>query len=145
MKKALIIPVLALLLASVGAHAQTAPATTKYENRKQEALAKLPRDKADLLKKAVADEKAKSQNANLKIKVARKELRGLLTTEPFNKDAYLKKAAEVTKLESEKFTARAEAIAEIAPKFSATERKIISSAFDRHFEKDGNIKKDKIS
>lgn len=136
MKKTFIASLMVLALAAGASNAETTATTpvtaqSKFESHKQELISKLPKDKAELLKKSQEAQKAKSEEISTKIKALRKDMRGLLKEDTFNKDAYLKKAAEITKLESEKFTNRAEAVAELASKFTVSERKVLIGAFER--------------
>ncbi len=103
---------------------------SKSITRTTSAIDKLPADKAALFRNAEEVQKGKAQQINLKINITRKLMHTILTTEPFNKDEYLKKSAEISKLEEEKITSRAEAVAELASKFTIAERKSLIGAFE---------------
>lgn len=98
--------------------------------RKSESLQQLPKEKSELLKKAIDSYKAKLKPIDDKTKAARKELKDLLSSEAFNTDEYIKKSDELAKLESDKSTLKSGAIAELAPKFIPSERKIMLKSFN---------------
>ena len=134
MKKLLITSLMMLVLTASTTTAienqPVKPVMTKRQLQQQEALSKLPKDKLELFKKSEETQRTKEIEAKNKLQAARKNLKALLLIEPFNKDAYLKKAEEIAKLESDKNTSKAEAIADLASKFNADERKVLIGAFE---------------
>lgn len=138
MKRIFMLSLMVVALSSGVSNAQTAtpPAVgaelkSKRDSHRQELIASLPKDKAEMLKKAQDTQKAKAEEIKNKVKALRKEQRNLLKEEKFNKDAYMKKSEEISKLESEKFISRSEATAELASKFTVSERKVLMGAFSR--------------
>jgi hypothetical protein len=144
--KKLLLPIIVILALSSNA-ALAAPENMQgkmdHKSHKKEIVAALPKEKAEMLEKAVAAQVVKSKGIDEKIKASRKELRALLAAEQFNKEAYLKKSSELAKLEADKFISRSEAIAEIAPKFTASERKAVIISFNHSGKKHHNSKKPK--
>ena len=139
MKKILLASLLVLSLTTNVAHsadpATSKPVVEKQKAHKKKAVDSLPKEKAELFKKTEAAQQAKAKEINTKIKATRTELKEILKAETFNKDAYLKKSAEIIKLESEKDNSRAEAVAGLASQFTAEERKALVGAFKNHSRK----------
>lgn len=135
MKKRFLLAVVILALSSsAGFAAVTDKAKTNVEAGKAGADAKAPKkevklqltkEKTEILKKAAEGQSTKIKAIYEKLKTVRKELRSIVEGEPFNKDAYLKKSEELSKLESEQFMVRAQTMAEIMPKFTPQERKVV--------------------
>lgn len=136
MKKIILTSITLLSLAATLAQANNIPQipmntnVTTRETKRTDAVAKLPKDKAELYKKTEEDLKIKFRDIRTKIQALRKESRAIFESEQFNKDVYLKKAEEIQKLESEKYNIRTRAIADLAPKFTPSERKVLIGAFE---------------
>ncbi len=129
----LLLSLITITISTANANTSPAPAnaaSVKHENPNNNIIASLSKEKQELYKKAIAENKAKIEPINNKIKEIRKEMRSLLSVSSFDKSAYLKKAEELRKLDVQKETIKYEAIAELAPQFSTNERKILINAFN---------------
>ena len=118
-------------------------ATSKRDERRQKLLGKLSEGNARLFKSAEQAHELFLKDIKEKSKAIRKEMKALLMAEKFDKDAYMKKSAELTALHSNKYIQRASIIADLASKFSVEERKILEKAFYGKRGKKHNKKKNK--
>lgn len=132
MKKNIILALIPILLASSAAISADVmkPVMFQRETKRADMFSHLPPEKASLFQKQDAEMKAKYRDLNIRLQAATTAMNNSLLAEPFNKDEYLKKAAEVRKIKDEKIIRRNEAIVDLADKFTATERKMLISAFE---------------
>jgi uncharacterized membrane protein len=92
---------------------------------------RLSDEKDQILKAAIAKARADNKQINDQIKDKRKELAALMKAEKFDKAAFLAKNAEMQELMAKASRARTEALATVAEKFSAQDRKILAERFEK--------------
>lgn len=86
----------------------------------------LPEDKAKMLQDAIAKVHEANKPLFEKVGALHKELNEILTAESFDKDAYIAKQAEIHEAMGKIGQARAEALADVAAKFTPEERAVLS-------------------
>jgi Spy/CpxP family protein refolding chaperone len=97
----------------------------------QEAIAKLPADKAKLVTDTMKQMHEKRKAGWEGMKAKRDEMRTLMLAEPFDKAAYLAKAAEVEDARHANATAMHQTIADLAGQLTAEERKTLLDAMPK--------------
>lgn len=104
-------------------------ATKSYAQKRLDIVEKMPKAKQDQFKNTEAAQKVKATEVSEKLKLLRKEQKSLLLAEKFNKDSYLRKSEEISKLIASKYENRYSAIANLAATYSPEERKALLGAF----------------
>jgi len=94
----------------------------------EEALAKLPKDKAELVRNTFKSLHESRKSDWEQFKKNREEMKALLVADKFDKAAYMAKAKEVDVLHSAKKLKFHETMAELAEKLTVEERKILQEA-----------------
>ncbi len=139
------LPLAALLLTvSAGAlHAEPPAAGGRapagWEEQREErhaafeaALAKLPADKATLVKDSMQKNRENGKAMHEKIRALHDQEKSLLLAPSFDKSAYLAKSAEISKLHDQQQAARSASMADVASKLSAAERKVLVDAMEQN-------------
>jgi uncharacterized membrane protein len=106
-------------------------ATAEQQKPVQSDKPRLSDEKNQTLKAAMAKARADNKQINDQIKAKRKELAALMKAEKFDKAAFLAKNAEMQELMAKASRARTEALATVAEKFSAQDRKILAERFEK--------------
>ncbi len=117
----------ALLLAlSAGLPTYAAPDGAPPHHRHwQEKLAKLPPEKAAMVKDAMQKGREAHRADFEKLKELRREQKAILTAKDFNRDAYLSNAKKAQSLHARLAEDRAKTIADLAPKLTPEERAVL--------------------
>ncbi|MBN8531949.1 MAG: periplasmic heavy metal sensor [Alphaproteobacteria bacterium] len=98
----------------------------------QEVLAKLPRDKQELVKKSFEEGKKEHEANRDKMKGLYKELKEIETAPEFNKEAFLAKHKQIEEAKAQAHASKIARKAELFSKLSAEERKVLSDAKRKH-------------
>jgi len=106
-----------------------------WEARKAEmeaTLAKLPKEKADLVRASMEKQREAGKDRREKVRTLFKEAQDIMTADKFDKQAYLAKMKEINDLQTASHQARAESIADVASQLNADERRIMADTFGKH-------------
>ncbi len=124
---------LLLLAGSANAEIAASKSATTTEQQKSAKTDKprLSDEKFKTYKDAMNKARYDGKHISEQIKAKRKEMAALLSAEKFDKAAYLAKHDEMQALIDKTARLKAEAMASIAEKFSAADRKILAERFDR--------------
>lgn len=134
MKQFLATTALVLSLAAAPAFAETKGADRHAEGkaRVEAAIAKLPADKAALVKTYFETQKTNGKASFEQTRALRKEMREMLTAPQFDKEAYLAKSRQVQELQAKSQSDRAQALADVASKLNQQERAALMDAMKPH-------------
>lgn len=106
----------------------------------EEALSKLPAEKAELVKSAFKEMREGRKEKHESMKADHEALRNLLKAEEFDRSAYLSKAAELDKKKLAQKAKFHEKIADIAEQLTAKERTILIEAMPKPGRHHGRYK-----
>lgn len=126
MKKLLALTALGMILAATPVMANDHQG--KPGGRMEEALSKLPADKAELVRNSMKEGREEGKAERETLKKLFTEQKAIMVAPTFDKTAYLAKSKEISAVFAEVQTKRTERIADVASKLTAEERKVLADA-----------------
>ncbi len=127
MKKLLALTALGMVLAASPVMARDAQ-QGKPGGRFEEALAKLPADKAELVRKSMEQGREEGQAEREKLKKLFTEQKAIMTAPKFDKAAYVAKSKEINAAFATVQAKRTERIADVASQLTQEERQVLAEA-----------------
>lgn len=112
------------------------PAASKNVERINEALAKLPPEKAQMFDEIMRRNTEVNRSKQLQLRSIYTDLRKNFSGDPFNKEAFLAKSTEARDLQSSIRASLDTDLAEIASKLTQEERMIIFGALPTRYTRD---------
>ena len=92
---------------------------------RQELLSQLPSEKEMLFQQTMRGVREKGSELRSQLNELRKEIKNILTADPFNEDLFREKTNSLEALRSQMHTNREEAIVILAKQFTADEREVL--------------------
>lgn len=134
MKKLLTTGALILVLAAaqgVQAEGDKEGGFHKGRHHREEILSKLPEEKRELFHATMKTTREQNKESREKLRALREESKAILTAGEFDRKAFLAKSDEIHALHDTMRKNMNNAIADIAEKFTAEERKILAEALPK--------------
>lgn len=101
----------------------------KIESEREAILAKLPADKAAMVRAAFVDIKNAGKDSYKQSKALREELKTILKADKFDAALYTKKSAELKAIYEKKAAVKQKKLIELASQFNAEERAVLDDVF----------------
>lgn len=111
-----------------------------HKIKMEAALAKLPDEKAALVKRHFKEMRAEHRANRESYEKHRDEMKALLTASKFDKQAFVAKAKELASKHSSLKVKGAERLADLASKLNQEERKVLADILPKHGHKKGHKK-----